>query len=130
MGTDAEDISVLMVEDDASDARRLEGLLAECDLACSVESFELLWQGLERLKAGGIDIILLDLPEPEVGAMDPVERIREIAPGVPIVVLGTYESTAFVYASAITGAVAWLEKDELSADGLAQTIRSAVQQAH
>ncbi len=129
MRTDEEGITVLMVEDDPADARRVESLLAEGDLPCTAETFDLLWQALERLKAGGVDIILLDLPEPEVGAMDPVEKIRDIAPGVPIVVLGGYESTSFVYASAVTGAVAWVEKDDLTAESLAATIRSAIEQA-
>lgn len=79
---------VLHIEDSATDARLVRAALAGLrDPACDVEHAPGLDAGLERLAAGGIDLVLLDLHLPESQGMATLRRLRDLAPGVPVVVV-------------------------------------------
>ena len=55
-------LKVLLVEDNAADARLIQESLAErSDEAFDLETVDTLEMGLNRLSAGGIDAMLLDL---------------------------------------------------------------------
>src|SRR4051794_31354635 len=81
-------IEVLLIEDNAGDARLIRELLADAvgapfALACAGR----LTTGLERLARGGIDAVLLDLSLPESRGLDTFRRTQACAADVAVVVL-------------------------------------------
>ena len=81
-------IQVLVVEDNAGDAR----LLREMFSKERPDSFELthllrMSEALIHLAKGGVDIVLLDMGLPDGHGVDTVRRAHAAAPGVPLIVL-------------------------------------------
>lgn len=81
-------ITLLLVEDDANDARLVQERLADMQ----VEWVRTAAEAFDRLT--GIDLVLLDLGLPDSEGFDTVTHMLEAAPQVPIVVLtGTDDAT-------------------------------------
>jgi two-component system cell cycle sensor histidine kinase/response regulator CckA len=83
-----EPIRVLLVEDNPGDVRLLREALRDAR-GGSVELTHVLMleEGLNRLAAGGVDVVLLDLSLPDASGVQTVSRTVAAAPEVPIVVL-------------------------------------------
>lgn len=123
-----EPIQVLLVEDDASLARMMSEMLAQAPgAAFSVEARRLLGEGLERLSAGGVDLILLDLSLPDSAGLDTFLNLYNRAPEVPIVVLTALEDETLALTALRDGAQDYLIKNELNARGLVRAIRYAIE---
>ena len=81
-------LQVLLVEDNAGDAR----LLREMFSKEKPDSFELthllrMSEAVVHLAKGGVDIILLDMGLPDGHGLDTVRRAHAAAPGVPLIVV-------------------------------------------
>lgn len=81
-------IKILLIEDNPGDVRLIGKLLSESRGA----RFKLEWaasvsSGLERLAAGGVHLILLDLSLPDSDGFETFARVHARASAVPIVVL-------------------------------------------
>src|SRR5437867_1011783 len=82
-------IKALLIEDNPVDTLLIQQLLTDVPggqftLACA----DRLAVGLERLAAGGIDVVVLDLTLPDSEGLSTFLQVRDQAPpGVPIVVL-------------------------------------------
>ncbi|MEK7329506.1 MAG: response regulator, partial [Candidatus Eisenbacteria bacterium] len=77
-------IRVLHVEDSPGDARLLREALKGGRLAFEIECADTMVGGLERLAAGGWDVVLLDLALPDSSGLESVSRVRAARPDVPI----------------------------------------------
>src|SRR5689334_5378482 len=83
-------VHVLLIEDSPGDARLISALLehaAPLGLAVSLQHADSLAAGVERLRAGGFDLILLDLGLPESHGLETVQRLRAHAQQLPTLVV-------------------------------------------
>ncbi|MEK6768503.1 MAG: response regulator, partial [Gemmatimonadota bacterium] len=106
-------IRVLHVEDSPGDARLLREALKGGRLAFEIECADTMVGGLERLAAGGWDVVLLDLALPDSSGLESVSRVRAASADVPIVVLTGLEDEALGLAAVQGGADDYLVKGEV-----------------
>ncbi|MDX2056853.1 MAG: diguanylate cyclase response regulator [Gemmatimonadales bacterium] len=119
---------VLLVEDNPVDAMRIRQLLARSRTASfEVESQASLAVAQERAVAGDIDLILLDLDLPDSLGLDTYATLAAAVPQVPIVILSRPADEELAIEAVQAGAQDMVLKPSLSAEGLARTIRCAVE---
>src|ERR1044071_6508419 len=87
-------IRVLLIEDNPGDARLIQVMLRDSDAGFfSTEHVDRLELGIQRLAAGDIDIVLVDLSLPDSQSLATFARLHAFAPHVPIVVLTGLDDT-------------------------------------
>lgn len=120
---------VLLVEDNAGDARLVKEMLAEAkDSSFEVEWVDRLSGGLECLTKGGIDLVLLDLSLPDSHGFETFVKTRSQAGEVPIIVLSGLNDEAVAMEVVKEGAQDYLTKGRLlDGDFLAFSIRFAIE---
>ncbi len=90
----------------------------------SVVQFE---DGLSRLKAGGIDLVLLDFSLPDGAGLSNVQLAKAQAPHVPVIVLGQPEEEVVAVEAVHEGAQDYLVKGQLNPHLLGRAIRYAIE---
>ncbi len=130
-------VRVLLVEDNPADVGLLEDALAEAALdpalegpALHLEQVDRLSDALDRVRQGGIDIVLLDLSLPDSHGFDTFVRVERAAPGVPIVVLSGLDDEAMAVRAVREGAQDYLVKGQVEGKSLTRSIRYAVERKH
>ena len=121
-------INVLLIEDNPDDADLIQEFLADSTYAqFRLETAQRLAAGLERLVAGGIDVVLSDLGLPDSQGIVTVSGVVAEAPTVPLVVLtGLNDQTAGLTALQ-QGAQDYLVKGEIDGNVLARALQYAIQ---
>ena len=105
---------VLLIEDNPGDARLLREMIAEEPGALfEVECAERHAQGLERLSAGGIGLVLLDLSLPDSMGLETFAKVYAHSPAVPIIVLTGNDDNNLALAAVKRGAQDYLVKGRL-----------------
>jgi signal transduction histidine kinase len=120
-------LQVLVVEDNAGDARLLQQMFAKEKMG----SFQLthmlrMSEALVHLAKGGVDIILLDMGLPDGHGLDTVRRAREVAPGVPVIVLTGLDDEALAAQAMKEGAQDYLIKGQIESRALPRALRHAI----
>ena len=114
---------VLVVDDDPAVLVSLRTFLeAEHYSVTTVASGMHALQELQRRGRGLPDIVLLDLVMPELGGLETLERVREIAPLMKVVMLSEPERTAEVVQAIKMGAVDYLGKPVSHAELLSSVV--------
>lgn len=132
-GIEIDPVRVLLIEDNPRHARLLENAMGEAGVAfAGAAPYELshaprLSQGLTRLGKGGVDVVLLDLSLPKTSGLEPLQRVRERDPDVPVVALTGLNEDNLAAQALGAGAQDYLTKGKFSASLLARSIRYAVQ---
>ena len=132
-GIEIDPVRVLLIEDNPRHARLLENAMGEAGVAfAGAAPYELshaprLSQGLTRLGKGGVDVVLLDLSLPKTSGLEPLQRLRERDPDVPVVALTGLNEDNLAAQALGAGAQDYLTKGKFSASLLARSIRYAVQ---
>ena len=126
MGGDA--IRVLLIEDNAGDARLMREVLAER----SEGGFRLGWaddlaEGLQRLADDPPDLVLLDLSLPGSRGLGTLAKVLEQDGGVPIIVLTGTDDEALAVEAVRRGAQDYLVKGQAGGTILGRAIRYAIQ---
>ena len=121
-------IQVLLVEDNAGDAR----LLREMFSAERPDSFEFthflrLGEALIHLAKGGVDIVLLDMGLPDGHGLDTVRRAHAVAPSVPLIVLTGLDDEALAAEAMKEGAQDYLIKGQIENRALPRALRHAIE---
>jgi signal transduction histidine kinase len=123
-------IHILLVEDNPGDARLLATMLARSDtlgLAATLHQTDTLVGAVERLRAGGIDLILLDLGLPESHGLETVQRLRASAARQPtLIVLSGLADEDVAVQALHAGAQDYLIKGQVDAPMLVRAIRYAI----
>jgi signal transduction histidine kinase len=88
---------------------------------------ETLASGIERLRQGAIDVVLLDLGLPDSEPASTLHRVLADARDVPVVVLTTSEDSGQALQAVKAGAQDHLPKPRVSADLLSRAIRYAIE---
>jgi len=121
-------IRILLVEDNAGDARLLREMLnepASCKYALTHhKSME---EAVTHLVANPVDIILLDLGLPDAQGLGAVRRARAAVPRVPLVVLTGLDDESLAAQALQEGAQDYLIKGQIEARGLLRALRYAVE---
>jgi two-component system sensor histidine kinase UhpB len=121
-------IKLLLIEDNPGDARLIREMLAEAETG----SFALEWvprlsEGLERLKKGEIDLVLLDLGLPDSQGLDTFIKGYAHAPEIPFVLLTGLDDETLALSAVRQGAQDYLVKATTDANGLLRAIRYATE---
>ncbi len=109
----AEQIDVLLVEDDVADA-----MLVRRALGKATGQFNLSWAGrlsdaMAQLASHHFDVALVDLSLPDSRGLDTVLRIRQHSPKLPIILLTGNDSDETAIEALDRGAQDYLVKDQL-----------------
>jgi len=120
-------LSILLVEDNPGDARLLELLLQEGALDHELIRADRLEQGLARLQANPVDVILLDLSLPDAQGIDTVRRMLGFAGDSPIVVLTGLNDERVAVEAVQAGAQDYLVKGQVGSTLLVRSVRYAIE---
>jgi CheY-like chemotaxis protein len=83
--------------------------------------------GLELLRTGGIDLVLLDLDGSDGHGLDNLQHIHEQMPAVPMVVLSSRDDESLVLSAVRRGAQDYLVKQQVHGSGLARALCLAIE---
>jgi signal transduction histidine kinase len=120
-------LTVLLVEDNAGDARLISELLGPSAGEFRLEHVDRLALGLERLGRGGIDVVLLDLGLPDSHGSATLTAVRSAASAVPVIILTALGDEALATRMVRAGAQDYLAKAEVDGHLLRRAIRYAVE---
>jgi len=123
--TTASPLRILLVEDNPGDVLLIQETLGDRHGEFALESVERLAAALERLRTGGIHVVLLDLTLPDSAGLGTFTAVRTNAPDVPIVVLTGLSDEALAVATVRAGAQDYLVKGQVDGNLLGRTIRYA-----
>ncbi|MEE8152253.1 MAG: PAS domain S-box protein [candidate division NC10 bacterium] len=121
-------INILLIEDNPGDARLIREMLGEVRGASfAMEVASELPTGLQRLSAGGADVVLLDLSMPGSGGLDTFTKAHAQAGQVPIIVLTGLDDEAVAVRAVREGAQDYLIKGQVDSHLLGRAIRYAIE---
>lgn len=122
---------VLLVEDNPGDARLIREFIREADVeSFDVEMAERLDAALERLKQGGVDLVLLDLSLPDSHGIETFQKLHAAAPNVPTIVLSGLNDESVALQAVHDGAQDYLMKSQGDGRLLVRAMRYALERAH
>jgi signal transduction histidine kinase len=121
-------LQVLLVEDNAGDARLLREMFSK-ERPGSFEFTYLLRlsEAVIHLAKGGVDIVLLDLGLPDGQGLNTVRRAHAAAPGVPVIVLTGLDDEALAAEAMKEGAQDYLIKGQIENRALPRALRHAIE---
>ena len=120
--------NILLIDDNPGDVELTSIMLAGAKgAAFHLESCERLAPGLERLKQGDIDALLLDLGLPDSQGLKTFERVHEAAPALPVVVMSSLDDEQVAMRAVEIGAQDYLIKGRLDSRSLSHALLFAVE---
>lgn len=121
---------ILLIENNEDDVRLIQEKLACTQEPVALECADRLSTGLERLTAGGLDVVLLDLGLPDSTGFDGLVRLQTQVPAIPIVVLtGSYDDEQFALQALREGAQDYLIKDRVDGEAILRAMRYAIERS-
>ncbi|MBT7304022.1 MAG: PAS domain S-box protein, partial [Victivallales bacterium] len=121
-------LRILLVEDNPGDADLIQARLRGAPTAVgALYRADRLAVAVDKLQAGEVDVVLLDLNLPDSEGIDTVLGIRKVAPHVPIVVLTGNTDHEMGLAAVHAGAQEFLAKGEATPDLLWRVLRYAIE---
>jgi hypothetical protein len=121
---------ILLVEDNPGDARLVRESLCEArENPFDIEVTDRLGAGVNRLRAGKIDAVLLDLSLPDSQGAATFLTAKAVSAGVPIIVLTGQGDEALAVKLVQDGAQDYVEKAHLGSNNLSRAIRYAIGRA-
>ena len=86
-------VRILVADDHAVVRHGLRQLLSLDPELEVVDEAKNAWEVVERLRQGGVDVLLTDMSMPGLNGIDLIRRVRAEAPGVPVLVLSMHADT-------------------------------------
>jgi diguanylate cyclase (GGDEF)-like protein/PAS domain S-box-containing protein len=118
---------VLIISPSAEDVRALDCALGIAhDGPFDVESVCTLADGLQRLRQGGIDAILVDLTLPDAQGLACFDRLHDMAPHTAILTLCDLENESDAKEAVKRGAQGWLSKGYFDSYLVPQSLRNII----
>jgi diguanylate cyclase (GGDEF)-like protein len=119
---------ILLIEDNSDDAILIEDMLeAAIGSHVPLTYVRYLRDGLRWLQQTNFDIILLDIRLPDSEDLKAIERIKEISPKIPIVVLTSLTDKETGLRAVRQGAQDFLHKGQFDCELLIRAIRYAIE---
>ncbi len=116
---------ILLVDDEAGIRTSLTRVLS--DEGYSVEAAATGEKGLERLRQGGVDLVLLDVWLPKKDGMEVLEEIRASDRDLPVIMISGHASIDSAVKATKLGAFDFIEKP-LSIEKVSLSVRNALRQ--
>jgi signal transduction histidine kinase len=121
-------LKLLLVEDNAADARRLQERLTDVVAQpFAVTRAASLAQALALLPAHRFDAVLLDLNLPDSAGLATLEQLQDAAPHLPLIILTGHDDEQLGLLAVQKGAQDYLVKDETSGRLLARSLQYAIE---
>jgi PAS domain S-box-containing protein len=121
-------IRILLIEDNPGDARLIQEYLSETEnISFFLEHTDRLTSGLDRLRSGGIDVVLLDLGLPDSEGLESLRRVLEQTGVVPIIVFTAIAHETLGLQAIRDGAQDYLVKGQIDGNLIIRTIRYAIE---
>ncbi len=121
-------INVFLIEDDTGFARMVQEMISEIEGGpFTFERVENLEKGIERIKRGGIDVVLLDLLLPDSEGIFTFFKLREVTDNIPVVVLSALEDDETAILAVREGAQDYLFKGIINPAVLVRSIRHSIE---
>ncbi len=121
-------IQILLVEDNLGDVRLIQEMLSDtASVPFSLEVANSLAAALERLRRGGIDVLLLDLGLPDSSGVSTFTSLHARIPTLPIIVLTDFRDQSLALNVVQQGAQDYLAKGQVDGNLIWRTIRYAVE---
>ncbi len=121
-------LRLLLVEDNPGDARLLrEELRDGVGPRFDVRHVTLLAQALEAAHEPGLDVVLLDLSLPDGHGLGNIERLTQVAPALPLVVLTGTDDEQLAMRAVHAGAQDYLVKGQVTGPLLVRALRYAIE---
>lgn len=119
---------ILIITGDATDAKTLEDVLRKAkDGPFDIEWVTRLSHALERLDAGGIAAMLVDLSLPDSQGIETFDKLFAAAPQTPILTLSAEEDEAFATEAVQRGSQGFLSKGHFGSYLVPQSLRNIIQ---
>jgi signal transduction histidine kinase len=120
-------LQVLLVEDNAGDARLLREMFSkETAGKFTLTHLTRMSEAEKHLARGGVDIVLLDMGLPDGQGLEILRRARAAAPDVVMIVLTGLEDEALAAAAIKEGAQDYLIKGQIENRALPRALRHAM----
>ena len=117
-------IHILLIEDNPGDAALLRRMLRSSESpAFEIHYASNLSDGMDRLQAGGIDVLLLDLGLPGTSGFETIANALAAVPGIPIIVLSGADSSPTILECIKAGARDYFVKSRIDRDRLIAVLR-------
>ncbi len=122
-------IRILQVEDDAVDRKLVERVLTRCPqpVDFSVESVERLSVALQCLANRDYDLALLDLGLPDSKGIEIIQKVQQVNPNIPVVVLTGLDDEETGLLAIKNGATDYLIKGPMLNDLLVRAVLYALE---
>lgn len=120
------DFDILIIEDNAGDARLLKEYLKASN-PIELSHVTSLGGALERLQTRTFDSILLDLSLPDSHGLETFRQVHSVAPATAIVVLTGLDDDTFALQAMREGAQDYLSKNRLDEQVLVRSLHYAVE---
>jgi len=121
-------IEILLVEDNHDDIRLIQDMLSETGtVPFSLEVASSLAAALDRVRAGGIDVLLLDLGLPDSSGVGTFTSVHAQIPTLPIIVLTGFGDPSVALTVVQQGAQDYLMKGQVDGNLIWRTIRYAME---
>jgi DNA-binding response OmpR family regulator len=122
------EIKVMMIEDDPGDARLIKEMLADAKIVSfDFRHADRLSNGLECIKDGGIDLVLLDLSLPDSHGLETFKVLNTQTTGIPIIVLSGLDDEETALKAVQAGAQDYLVKGNIDVNLLVRSMRYAIE---
>ena len=125
---DNKTIRLLTIEDNPGDYRLIQEMLNEAKgVKFEVQTANRFSAGIECLRKGNIDIVLLDLSLPDSEGLDTFKSVHAMVPEVPTVILTAIKDEALAAKAVQEGAQDYLIKGSIDGNLLVHSIRYAIE---
>ncbi|MEP6874586.1 MAG: response regulator transcription factor [Burkholderiales bacterium] len=104
-------VRILVADDHAVVRHGLRQVLSLAPELTVVAEAKNAWEALERVREGGVDVILLDMSMPGLSGIDLIRRIKTDAPRIPVLVLSMHANWQIAARAIKAGANGYLTKD-------------------
>jgi len=123
-----QEVAVLLIEDDPTDARLIERLVEGIETPrLHLKWVDTLTAGLEYLSQHTVDAVLLDLNLPDSRGLGALETLLAHAPNVPVIVVAGLADEHLALQAIREGAQDYLIKGEIDASLLVRALRYAME---
>ena len=121
-------IKVLLIEDDYRDVRLIQEILADVEcVTFDIEFTDSLLSGIESLKEGGINVVLLDLGLPDSQGMDTFLKVYSKEKRIPIIVFTGLDDEKTGIEAVRNGAQDYIVKGQVNGSVLSRVIHYAIE---
>lgn len=104
-------VRILVADDHALVRQGLRQVLATTSDLSLVDEAKNAWEVIERVRNGGIDVLLLDMSMPGPSGVELIRRVRSEAPRVHVLVLSMHADVQIASRAIKAGASGYLTKD-------------------